>query len=226
MRSFPCPLLLFPPHSLKAFICMQRGPPLPAMMPCIKFHFFFEMWRIVKDQTIQCIRAFARYNELDLEQYRSDKKKKLSLASRRRIIERKVLGICTSVPDIPTSIVDPVARFITNELINHQTFIKVIAFKNIYLFIYLCVLVFCLHVYICTMCMPGTHRCQKWYWNHEAEVTNGCELTCGFWKLNAGATSTFNHSSSWRKTLLLLCVHYTYCVFPFCHIFIAPLCVD
>ena len=76
----------------------------------------------------------------EILKYRSDKKKKIDLASRRRIIERKVLGICTSVPYIPTSIVDPVARFVINELINHQTFIKIIALKNIY--IYLCVLVF------------------------------------------------------------------------------------
>lgn len=83
---------------------------------------------------------------------------------------------------------------------------------------------FCLNVYICTMYMPGTHRCQKWYWNHRADVINGCELTCGCWNLNPGVASTLNHSSSWSKTLLLLCVHYTHCVFPFCHIFIAPLC--
>lgn len=53
----------------------------------------------------------------------------------------------------------------------------------------LCAWVFCLHlhVYLCTVCMPGTHGVQKRASNSPSiRVTDGCELPCGCWESNWG----------------------------------------
>ena len=50
----------------------------------------------------------------------------------------------------------------------------------------LCMFVFCLHVYMCTMCVPGACRSQKSTGSPNIRVMNGCETLCGCWELTPG----------------------------------------
>lgn len=50
-----------------------------------------------------------------------------------------------------------------------------------------CVWVFSLHVYICTMCMPGAQRGQKRAPDPLTLELDSCEQPCGGWELNCGS---------------------------------------
>ena len=44
-----------------------------------------------------------------------------------------------------------------------------------------------MHICLCTECMPAIHRGQKGSGRGpESVVADGCELSCGCWKLNSG----------------------------------------
>lgn len=45
---------------------------------------------------------------------------------------------------------------------------------------------FCLHVCMSTACIPGAHGGQKALYPPGAGVTNGCEPPCGCWETNLG----------------------------------------
>lgn len=57
----------------------------------------------------------------------------------------------------------------------------------------LCAWALCLHVCLCTLCMPNVHRGQKRLLNPlELELTDGCQLSCGCWELNPNPRRTAN----------------------------------
>ena len=45
---------------------------------------------------------------------------------------------------------------------------------------------FCMHVCLCTTCVPGACRSQTGCKAPETEGLDGCELLCGFWERKPG----------------------------------------
>lgn len=61
-----------------------------------------------------------------------------------------------------------------------------VIFILFYLSLFLCVLIFCLHVYLCITCMPNTCGGQEKIGYPGTEVTEDCEPPFWWWKPNAG----------------------------------------
>lgn len=62
--------------------------------------------------------------------------------------------------------------------------------------------VFCLHAYKCTTCLPCAQD-RRWIWTPRTDITDSCELSCGWWESTAGcprssarATSAPRHPSN------------------------------